>query len=75
MQPVLVHCQHGSDRTGTMVAIYRVVVDGWTKAEATNEMINGGFGYHPMWQNLLVYIDALDVAAIKQKVAEQGAWK
>ena len=75
MQPVLLHCQHGSDRTGTMAAIYRVAVDGWTKAEAKDEMVNGGFGYHPMWEYLLVYIDALDVEAIKQKVAQQGAWK
>ena len=48
LQPVLVHCQHGSDRTGTMVAIYRIAFESWTKAQATDEMINGGFGFHPM---------------------------
>jgi protein tyrosine phosphatase (PTP) superfamily phosphohydrolase (DUF442 family) len=32
--PVLVHCQHGSDRTGTMVALYRIAVQGWTKEAA-----------------------------------------
>lgn len=74
LQPVLVHCQHGSDRTGTMVAIYRIAYQGWTKAQATDEMINGGFGFHPMWQNLLHYIDELDVNAIKAQVVQQGAW-
>jgi protein tyrosine/serine phosphatase len=74
LQPVLVHCQHGSDRTGTMVAIYRIAFEGWTKAQATDEMINGGFGFHPMWQNLLAYIDELDVNAIKAKVVKEGPW-
>ncbi|MGE4544521.1 MAG: protein-tyrosine phosphatase family protein [Pedobacter sp.] len=75
LQPVLVHCLHGSDRTGTMVAIYRIAYQGWSKAQATDEMVNGGFGYHPMWQNLLHYIDELDVDAIKEEVVRQGTWQ
>ena len=75
LQPVLVHCQHGSDRTGTMIAVYRVIIDGWSKDDAVREMTNGGFGFHPMWQNLISYIKALDVAAIKAEVAKQGRWQ
>jgi hypothetical protein len=75
LQPVLVHCRHGSDRTGIMVAVYRIVVEGWSKAEATDEMINGGFGFHPLWKNLPRYIEALDVDAIRAQVAAQGPWQ
>lgn len=68
-QPVLVHCQHGADRTGLMVAVYRVVEQGWSKQQAIAEMTQGGFGFHPVWINLIRYIEQLDVAALKQKVA------
>jgi len=63
--PVFVHCQHGADRTGTMCAIYRIAVQGWTKDEAIREMTEGGFGYHEAWQNLVTYIRNLDVERIK----------
>src|SRR6185436_828160 len=61
--PVFVHCQHGADRTGTMVAVYRIVVQGWSKKEAIHEMTHGGFGYHTVWGNLIAYIEGLDVEA------------
>lgn len=66
--PVLVHCQHGADRTGTMCAIYRIIVCGWTKDEAIQEMIQGGFGFHGVWDNLIKYIKDLDVEKIKQQL-------
>ena len=65
--PVFVHCQHGSDRTGTMVAIYRVAIEGWSKEEAIAEMTRGDFGFHKMWQNLVRYLRGLDIAAMKRR--------
>jgi protein tyrosine/serine phosphatase len=65
--PVLVHCQHGADRTGLLCAVYRIAVDGWSKGEAIREMTGGGFGFHGVWQNLISYIDNLDVEGIKKK--------
>lgn len=35
---VLVHCAHGSDRTGCMVGLWRVTQDGWTYPQAYKEM-------------------------------------
>lgn len=63
--PVFVHCQHGSDRTGLMCAIYRIVVQGWSKDEAIAEMTRGGFGFHGIFMNLKDYIRKLDVDGIK----------
>ncbi len=65
--PVLVHCQHGSDRTGTLCAVYRVAAQGWTKEEALKEMVQGGFGFHGIWENLVQWIDGLDIERIKKK--------
>jgi protein tyrosine phosphatase (PTP) superfamily phosphohydrolase (DUF442 family) len=65
--PVLVHCQHGADRTGTLIAVYRIAVQGWSKAEAVREMTQGGFGFHPAWSNLPRWILKLDINRIKRQ--------
>ena len=67
-QPVLLHCKHGADRTGMMTAIYRIVEQGWRKQDAIAEMAQGGFGYHPIWSNLIRYIEHMDVVDIQRKV-------
>ena len=66
-RPVFVHCQHGADRTGTMCAAYRIVVEGWSKEEAIAEMTRGGFGYHLQWFMLVNYLRRLDVARLRQE--------
>jgi len=65
--PAFVHCQRGADRTGTMCAIYRVAVQGWSKDEAIEEMTKGGFGFYSGWKNLINYIRDLDIEEIKSK--------
>ncbi len=60
-QPVFVHCQWGADRTGMMCAIWRVASCGWSKDEALAEMTEGGFGFHPIWSNLVEYVRRVDV--------------
>jgi tyrosine-protein phosphatase SIW14 len=65
--PVFVHCRHGADRTGTMCAVYRIVVQGWSKDKAIEEMTEGGFGFHKIWGNLPDYIRDLDVEKLRQQ--------
>jgi tyrosine-protein phosphatase SIW14 len=48
-QPVFVHCVHGEDRTGAMVAIYRMQT-GWSEERAYQEMLSKGF--HRIFLNL-----------------------
>ena len=66
---VFVHCKHGADRTGVMIAAYRVVVQNWSKDEALREMVDGGFGFHTMYTNLVQLIRDLDVESVRRAVA------
>jgi protein tyrosine phosphatase (PTP) superfamily phosphohydrolase (DUF442 family) len=75
LQPVLVHCVHGSDRTGTMIAAYRIVVQGWNKELAIEEMIHGGYGFHVMYINLPEYLRDMNVQRIREEIKRRGPWK
>lgn len=48
--PIFVHCQHGRDRTGMLVGVYRVLVEGWTAKAAYDEMLK--FGFRPQFKKL-----------------------
>lgn len=63
--PIYVHCQHGSDRTGVVIAMYRIIVQGWIKDDALAEMKGGGYGFHLIWANIPEYIKNVDIAKIK----------
>lgn len=43
LQPVYVHCSHGKDRTGLVIALYRVFVEGMDKDQAFHEMRSIGY--------------------------------
>ena len=49
---VFVHCRYGDDRTGMMIAAYRMSVQGWTAEEAREEM--NKFGFHRLVCHSLV---------------------
>lgn len=45
--PVFIHCLWGRDRTGAMIAAYRIRVNKHTAEQALTEMAS--FGYEPAW--------------------------
>ena len=68
-KPVLVHCWHGSDRTGSVVAAYRIVFQEWTPEAAVDEFRHGGFGYHERWfPNLLKLLGSIDAKELRRRV-------
>ena len=73
-QPVFVHCRRGADRTGMMVAVYRIVIQGWSNAQAQEEMEEGGYGFHTLlWRDLRNYVRNADAEALKEKLAAPAA--
>ena len=53
-RPIFVHCQHGRDRTGMMVATYRIVVQDWPKEKAYQEA--KGYGFNPVYFHMKRFI-------------------
>lgn len=46
---VLIHCKEGVDRTGTIVAIYRMTHEGWTSNKALTEANANGMRRTQFW--------------------------
>jgi len=67
--PVLIHCKHGLDRTGLVSAMYRLVVQGWSKQDAVAEMTQGGFGDFRRMKYGIDYINNVDVEAMRTAMA------
>ncbi len=66
---VLIHCYHGSDRTGASVAMYRIIFQHWQVAEALQEMKQGNYGFHPIWFNIEKLFSPQNIKWIQQQLS------
>lgn len=72
-KPVLVHCLHGSDRTGAVVAAYRIVEQGWTPEKAMAELQEKRFGHHALWYpNISRLLRGIDWPAFAARLNVDG---
>jgi protein tyrosine/serine phosphatase len=53
LYPLYVHCAQGCDRTGMVVACYRIE-SGWSNEDAIAEM--DSFGFHYVWGHFLEFV-------------------
>lgn len=68
-QKILVHCYHGSDRTGATIAMYRIIFEHWAIEDAVKEMKQGGYGYHIIWKNIDHLFTPENVKWIQQQLS------
>lgn len=69
-KPTVIHCWHGSDRTGVIAAAYRMVFQDWSSQQAIDEFENGGYGYHEsLFPNLVELLKNLDVKSMQKKLS------
>ena len=59
-----------SDRTGLIVAMYRVIYQNWDLNEAKREMQQAPYGYHSIWKNIDNFFTEENVAKIKVRLNE-----
>jgi len=61
--PVFIHCKRGTDRTGALVAIYRIAHNGWDAARALAEANERGM--RPWYRGLRKQIQTFDRSMIQ----------
>lgn len=68
-KPVVVHCWHGSDRTGIIVAAWRIIYENWSVAQAEAEFRMEIYGHHDFWYgNLVKLLRETDWAAMRARL-------
>jgi tyrosine-protein phosphatase SIW14 len=72
-QPIVVHCWHGSDPTGAVIAMYRMVIQRWPRKKAIAEMTDPRYGHHAgIFPNVREYLENVDVEKMRRQLREEG---
>lgn len=72
-EPIVVHCWHGADRTGAVIALYRMVVHRWPRERAIDELMKPEFGHHAgTFPNVREYLKNVDVEAMRRRLKLSG---
>lgn len=68
-KPLLIHCWHGSDRTGCAVAAYRIVFENWQIEDAIRELMTPEYGHHKnIYRNIPELLRKADWKSIKAEI-------
>ena len=67
---IVIHCKHGADRTGLVLALYRIVFQDWSKQDAIEELENGNYNFHPIYKNIPEFIKNVDMELLKRAVMQ-----
>jgi tyrosine-protein phosphatase SIW14 len=78
-QPILVHCHLGHDRTGVVIAAYRVTVQNWSISQAVTEAKSLGFS-NPKFGDLATWLNGyvahrtggVSAMAVADPISAQG---
>ena len=68
-EPVFVHCKRGADRTGAVIACYRIAHHHWGRKQALQEAKSLGMGWTQL--GLKSYINSFQPAATNRAAADR----
>jgi tyrosine-protein phosphatase SIW14 len=67
--PIFVHCRRGADRSGVVIACYRITHDHWTRAQAMDEARQQGFSrFEVLMERYIEHFKAASPAADRSRV-------
>lgn len=66
--PIFIHGDNGEEKTGLMVAVYRVYAQDWTTYDATKECCKAGMKKY--WDKVSGCLDGVNRSAVKEAIKQ-----